>query len=89
MTDMTDPARDEKTCWLDHPRNVTKLFRGLVVVCALLLAADAVYDKHVELEAETWFGFYAIFGFVACVALVLAAKELRKFLMRDEDYYDR
>ena len=34
------------------------------------------------------FGFYAIFGFVACVGLVLAAKELRKFLKRDEDFYD-
>lgn len=86
---MTDRVPDEKTYWLDNPRNVTKIFWGLVVVCALLFAADAFYDKHVELEAETWFGFYGIFGFVACVALVLAAKELRKILMRGEDYYDR
>jgi len=33
-------------------------------------------------------GFYALFGFVACVVLVLIAKEMRKVLMRDEDYYD-
>ena len=31
---------------------------------------------------------YGIFGFVACVALVLIAKQLRKVLMRREDYYD-
>ena len=37
---------------------------------------------------ESWPGFYAFFGFVACVALVLAAKELRKLVMRDESYYD-
>ena len=27
--------------------------------------------------------------FLACVALVLIAKQLRKVLMRPEDYYDR
>ena len=86
---MTDPDPDEKTYWLDKPRNVAKVYWGLVVACALLFAVDAFYDKHVELEAESWFGFYGIFGFVACVALVRAAKELRKILMRGEDHYDR
>ena len=38
---------------------------------------------------EGLWGFYAIYGFVACVILVLLAKEMRKLLMRDEDYYDR
>jgi hypothetical protein len=35
------------------------------------------------------FGFYGWFGFVACVALVLIAKQLRRIVMRPEDYYDR
>ena len=30
-----------------------------------------------------------IFGFVVCVGLVLGAKQLRKILKRDENYYDR
>ena len=38
---------------------------------------------------EGWYGFYGIYGFVCCVALVLAAKVLRKIVMRGEDYYDR
>ena len=38
---------------------------------------------------EHVFGFYGLFGFVACVALVLIAKQLRRVLMRPEDYYDR
>ena len=33
-------------------------------------------------------GFYCIYGFAACVALVLLATEMRKVIMRDEDYYD-
>ena len=86
---MTDSSPDKKTYWLDSSKNVAKVFWGVVAVCVLLFAADAFYHKHVELEAESVFGFYGIYGFVACVALVLAAKELRKILMRDEDYYDR
>ena len=38
---------------------------------------------------ESWFGFFGLFGFFLSFALVLTARGLRKFLMRDEDYYDR
>ncbi len=78
----------EKPRWLDNPDNIKKLIRGFVVVCGLLFLADLFYHRHVEREWEGLFGFYAIYGFVACVALVLAATAMRKFLMRDEDYYD-
>ena len=79
----------ERRYWLDDPRNVTKIYRGLLVVCAGLFAADLLYDKHAKFAVEEWFGFYGLYGFVACVFLVLAAKQLRKLLMRSEDYYDR
>ena len=85
---MNDRPSDRKRYWLDEPRNVTKIYRGLLVVCALLLLADAVYHKHVVLAAEAWFGFYGIFGFATGITLVLAARELRKLLKRDETYYD-
>lgn len=75
--------------WLDDPKNVTKLVWALVAVCALVFVADAFYEKHPHFEIEKWFGFYAIFGFVVCVGLVLGAKWMRTFLKRDEDYYDR
>ena len=44
--------------------------------------------KHEELPIELWWGFYCFYGFVACVLLVLVAKQMRKVVMRDEDYYD-
>ena len=44
--------------------------------------------KHSVFAAEDLFGFYGIFGFMVCVGLVLAAKWLRQYLMRPEDYYD-
>ncbi|MEM7224631.1 MAG: hypothetical protein AAF495_16750 [Pseudomonadota bacterium] len=78
-----------KKYWLDDMRNVHKIFWALVVVCALLFLADAFYHKHVHFGFENWFGFFGLFGFIGSFLLVLVAREMRKFLMRDEDYYDR
>ena len=78
----------DKPRWLDNMDNVRKLIRGFVVVCALLFCADLFYHRHAERAWEAFFGFYAIYGFVACVILVLAATQMRKVLMRKEDYYD-
>ena len=79
---------EDRKYWLDEPGNVKKIIWALFAVCAALFLADAFYHKHSYFEAENFFGFYAIFGFVVCVALVLAAKGMRVFLMRSEDYYD-
>ena len=81
----------------DDPRNVRRLIGILFVLSALLLAVDYFYHRHlsfekseVDLPQAGWFGFYALYGFVACVLLVLVAKYvLRKIVMRSEDYYER
>ncbi len=84
------PKKDDSKCyWLDDTRNVHKVFWALVVVCVLLFLSDAFYEKHVHYEFESWFGFFGLFGFGVSFALVLTARELRKILMRDEDFYDR
>ena len=80
---------DKRKWWLDDPRNVSKVYYGLWIACALSVLADLFYDKHGYFRWEEWFGFHAWFGFVACVGLVLASKQLRKLLKRPEDYYDR
>ncbi len=86
---MTPTPPSEKSYWLDKPRNVDKIFRALIAVCGLLVLADAFYVKDAHFEMETVFGSYAWYGFVCCVGLVLAAKEMRKHVKRDEDYYDK
>jgi len=73
----------------DKPKNVRRLLRTLYPACALLLAADLFVHRHVEHGWESLWGFYAVYGFAACVLLVLLAKQLRKLLKRGEDYYDR
>ena len=75
--------------WLDHSKNVARLYRGLWVFGGLLVLADLVVHRHAETAFDGRFGFYGLYGFVACVALVLAAKLLRRVVMRREDYYDR
>ena len=75
--------------WLDEPRNVRRIVYGLYLVCGLLLLTDLLYVKTPHFSFENWFGFYPVFGFVVSFSLVLSAKELRRLLLRDEDFYER
>ena len=60
----------------------------LYALCAALLLFDVFYHKHGHFKFEEWFGFYAFYGFAAYMVIVLSAKQLRKLIKRDEDYYD-
>ncbi len=67
---------------------VKRLLRVFFVISALLFLVDFFIDRKIHQPAERMPGFYALYGFVGCVVLVLAAKELRKVVMRPENYYD-
>lgn len=82
-------AKTDKVYWLDRSENVTRLFLGLCAVGLALVLADLVLHRHDSIGFAERFGFYAVYGFVACVALVLTAKAMRRVLKRPEDYYDR
>lgn len=79
--------------YLDDPENVTRLWRRFLIVCILIAAIDLlglldiVYHRHVSLFVEGLPGFYAGWGFVGIVALIFLAKQLRRLVMRPEDYY--
>ena len=85
---MTEPSNSEEIYWLDDMRNVRKIIWILLALCTGLLVAEGFYLKKPYFNVESWFGFYAFYGFFMCVGLVLAAKVMRFFLMRDEDFYD-
>ena len=72
----------------DDPRNVRRVLWVLLVTCGFLFIAAFIFHRHVVHPWEALWGFYALFGFVACVVLVLVAKGMRRYLMRKEDYYD-
>jgi len=79
----------EKRHIFDDPKNVRRVVRALVAACIGLVLVDLIYHRHVTHPWEGVWGFYALYGFVACVLLVLLAKEMRKLVMRDQDYYTR
>lgn len=83
-----------KSYWLDRRQNVAKVFYALIAVDVLWLAADFFYKKKAEFNAwggwaDGGIGFYPVYGFVGAFLLVLAAKQMRRVLMRSEDYYER
>jgi protein-S-isoprenylcysteine O-methyltransferase Ste14 len=79
---------EKKLHLFDNPRNVSWLLRVFYVICILLFVLDFILHRHVSHSWEGLTGFYAIFGFIACVTLVLVAKQMRRILRRKEDYYD-
>ena len=79
----------EKRYWLDDRKNVDKIWYALIGICALTVISDLFYHKHVEYAVEDLIpGMYGWYGLGGCIFLVLSAKLLRKFVGRDEDYYD-
>lgn len=83
----TYPALGRALTWVDKPGSLKKIVNSFYVLCIGLFAADLFYHKHTYLWAEDIPGFYALYGFFMCAALVVCAKGMRLFLKRPEDYY--
>lgn len=80
---------NSKKYLFDNPRNVKILLRSFFSSLLILLIIERFVHKHPDFLWEGWPEFYAVFGFVAFVAIVLAAKYiLRPLVKRREDYYD-
>ena len=79
---------DQKKHLFDNPRNVERLLKGFYAICTLLVIADFIIHRHMTMAWEKIPAFYAIYGFTACVVLVIVAKLMRKVVMRKENYYD-
>lgn len=81
--------KKEKKHLFDKPENVKRLLVIFFSLVGLLFVLDFFVDKHAQFPFETWPAFYAIFGFVACVILVLVSRYvLRPLVKRREDYYE-
>ena len=74
-------------------RHLKTVIRLCLLVLVLLVLADAIpalVDKHhAHTKAEHLPGFWAAFGFVACVLIVIVSKAFgHAGIMTREDYYD-
>ncbi len=67
--------------------------RACAVVLGVLVVLDAipgvVHKEHAHTAVERLPGFWAVFGFLGCVVLILASKAFgHAGIMKREDYYD-
>jgi len=76
--------------WMDKPARVKRLFLVFYVICGILFVAEWILGRATEhAHPWEWFPqFYVLYGFLSFWFLVLVAKQMRKLLMRSEDYYD-
>ncbi|MFT5573860.1 MAG: hypothetical protein ACI9FR_002796 [Cryomorphaceae bacterium] len=81
---MTPSENDD---WLVRPTTIRLLWRLFIGVLALTILAQLLIKVKGYFVVDGWFGFAALFGFLACLAMVLVAKLLGRLLKRDEDYY--
>lgn len=81
------PDANEKH-WLLRPRTIRRLWIGFAVVLSLLVLADLFIHPHATFGVDGTFGFYAWYGLLTCMAMVLVAKALGLALKRPDTFYD-
>ncbi len=76
--------------FFDKPGNI-RLLKILSYIClAIIVAVDFFIPReHVHYPWDHIPGFYALFGLIACILIIVIAKTLgKKWLMKKENYYD-
>ena len=81
------PAAKLMFGWVSNPNIGKRIFWGLFGLSLLLIFADVVFDRHPHNEAESYIGFYGIYGFCAFAFVVLMGWPLGRLLRRGENYY--
>ena len=68
-------------------KTVKKIAYGVLI---LLVIMDFIIPRHeIHFFGDKIPGFWSLFGFSACVVIIIVSKWLGKNgLMKDEDYYD-
>lgn len=81
----TEQDRDD--AWLARPSTIRLLWWVFGVVLALSVGAQLIIKVKGYFGVDGWLGFGAVYGFGACLAMVLVAKVLGWVLKRPADYY--
>ena len=74
--------------WLLRKNNTRKLWIGFIAILILTVLAGLFVHQHESFGIEDSFGFFAWYGFITCVGMVVFAKLLGLILKRPENYYD-
>ncbi len=74
--------------WLLRKRNIHKLWIVFIAILVATVVAGFFVHQHEVFGIEDSFAFYAWYGFITCVGMVVFAKLLGLLLKRPEDYYE-
>ncbi|MCG8325010.1 MAG: hypothetical protein MI673_05795 [Thiotrichales bacterium] len=74
--------------WLYREENRGKLWKGSIAILVLTVVLEFVIHLHAYFPVTDFFGFNALYGFLACVGMVIFARLLGVFIKRRDDYYD-
>jgi hypothetical protein len=66
---------------------IRRLWQLFIAALALSLLAQLAIEPQPHFALERWLGFNALYGFLACAALILIARALGVLLKRRDDYY--
>ncbi len=75
--------------WLVRHRTIRALWLAFAVILATTVVADFFVHRHQYFNLDGSFGFFAWYGLLTCVGMIVFAKLLGLFLKRPDDYYDR
>ncbi len=65
------------------------LFLLFGVILAVILILELFVEKHPAFKVEYWFGFNALYGFLAAAVLMFGGRYiLRPLVKRKEDFYN-
>jgi len=73
--------------WLVRPSSIKLMWRIFIAILSLTVMAQFLVPIKGYFGIDGWLGFGAIYGFLACLAMVLLAKILGFLLKRQENYY--
>ena len=75
--------------WILKKENIKKLWVCSIVLLVILVLVQLIFPIKGHFEVESWIGFGAWFGFIACILMILFSKILGLVVKKPEDYYEK
>ena len=85
---MSEAMNEKNKHWLLRKENIRKLWMFFIAILTITVVAGLFVHQHESFGIEDSVGFFAWYGFITCVGMVVFAKLIGVFLKRPEDYYD-
>ena len=75
--------------WILQKEKIRKLWVCSIVLLVSLILVQLIFPIKGHFEVESWIGFGAWFGFIACILMILFSKILGLVVKKPEDYYEK